>query len=467
MNAKRLVIGVIIFAIVAVCGYGVYRQFLAPKSHDTTVSETPTAEPADGNNTNVQTGAGIVTAEGRIVPLDDIQLSFQTGGEIIEIFVTEGDKISAGDPLLQLDTTDQEIAVMQAQAATVQAEANIKSAEAELLAAQAGVTASQVAVDASKAQLALLKSGPTEAQIALSTSQVAIAEAGVRQAEGGRDVSLEGATDAALAAAKARLAAAQAEYNAAIRSFQPIAQDEKAGDQDRQQAQLQINAALAKLQSAQAELDQLQAGPTTAARTTANSSVNMAVDLKESAQAALNLLLAGSQEEQIAVAETAITQEEDQIAESELRVSLAETAVTQARAAMEETQIKLNTAKSILEKRTLTSPITATVAAILIKEHQVVTSGMPVIMLADLSQWRIKTVDLTEIGVVNLDRDLPVEITLKAFPGDTLSGHVADIASTSDLIRGDVTYIATIAIDDDQDLPLRWGMTAYITLDTN
>ena len=61
----------------------------------------------------------------------------------------------------------------------------------------------------------------------------------------------------------------------------------------------------------------------------------------------------------------------------------------------------------------------------------------------------------------------PVEITVDAFPGETLNGTVVDISPVSDLVLGDVTYQTTIDIEDDEALPLRWGMTAFVTIDVD
>ena len=466
MNSRRLIIVIVVIVVLAVGSYLSYTQFLAPDAEEAVPAEATAAAPTDIDAISVNTGLNVVTAEGLVVPLDDTQLSFPSGGEIVEIYVTEGDLVRAGDALIRLDTTDQVLAVEQAKAVVVKAEANIQTAEAELLAAQAGFTASEVALDTAKAQLALLEAGATPEEIALGESDVAIADAEITQAAGNRDASLEGATGADIAAAEAQVSAAQAQYNAAIRSYQPITQDEKADDEDREQAQLQINAALANLNSAQAALDKLRGGPSSAAQVAANSGVSVAVNQRDAAQANLDLLLADPLEQQIAVAESAITQAENQLQEAGLQVSNAQAAVGQAEAALVEATAQLEIAERNLERRTLTAPFAATVASLTVKEHEVASPTTPVITLGDFSQWRVETVDLTEADVVNIARDFPVEITLDAFPGETITGHIIDIASISNLIRGDVTYISTIALDDDQDLPLRWGMTAFVTIDT-
>jgi len=47
-----------------------------------------------------------------------------------------------------------------------------------------------------------------------------------------------------------------------------------------------------------------------------------------------------------------------------------------------------------------------------------------------------------------------------------LAGTVLEIGNSSQITRGDVTYEVTIALDDLNDLPLRWGMTVFVDVDT-
>lgn len=461
MNRRRLTIGILIMAVLGFGSYLVYTQVLAPESQ----GASGTA-PAAVATIDIGAATNAVTAEGRVVPLNDIQLSFPGGGEIVEIFVAEGDTVAAGDRLIRLDTTDQEIAVELAAANVMQAEANIETAEAGLLAARAGVTAAEVTRDLAQAQLALLEAGTSAEQIALGEQNVAVAEAGVIQAAANRDAALEAASNAAIVAAEAQVAAAQATYNAAIRAYQPITQN---GDVDaaiREQAQLQINAAQANLNAAQAALDNLQAGPTSAEQVAANSAVGVAANQREAAEANLALMLAGTREERIAVARSDITQAENLLAEAEIRVANAETAVSQAEAALVEANAGLATAENDLERRTLTAPYAATVVVVMQKQHEVTSAGVPLITLADLSEWRVETTDLTEADVVHVARDVPVEVTLEAFPGERLTGYVTNVASVSDTTRGDVTYEMVVALEDDQSLRLRWGMRAFVSLET-
>jgi multidrug resistance efflux pump len=85
-------------------------------------------------------------------------------------------------------------------------------------------------------------------------------------------------------------------------------------------------------------------------------------------------------------------------------------------------------------------------------------------VLADLSQWQVETTDLTELNIVDVRQGMPVEVQIDAFPDMILLGEVRRIAATGSEVRGDVTYLTTIDLIDTGELPLRWGMTAFVNL---
>lgn len=431
-------------------------------------SDDDSSAESDVDALSVTTEIDLVSAEGSVVPLADAQLSFSSSGQVQEIIAEEGTAVSAGDAVLRLDTVEQEIAVAQAEAAVAQVEANVETARAGLLAAQAGLEAAQIGVLAAEAQLALVLAEPSEAQLALAEAGVGIAEAGIVQAAGNQSVVVEGGGSASIAAAEAQLVAAQTQYDAALKAYQPILQNEDITDEDvRERARLQLNAAQANLAAAQAGLREAQAGATAGERTAAAAGVNVAAQQRDASQAQLALLLSGAKEEQIAVNQSSVEQAQNAVREAELQVSVAETAVSQAEAALAETRASVAAARSALGKRTILAPFDGVVATVLVKEGQVISPGVPVVIVADMSGWQIETTDLTELSVVNIARDFEGEISLDAFPSQTLSGRVVDISSVSDLVRGDVTYKVTFSLDDTRDLPLRWGMTAFVTVETD
>ena len=432
-------------------------------------SETDTEAGSDVDSLTVSTDIDLVSAEGEIVPLTEAQLSFISGGQVETILVSEGEAVTAGTPLIQLDTTDQQIGITQAEAAISQTDANIQTANAGLLTAQAGLEAAQIGVAAAEAQLALVMADPTAAQLALSEAGLAIATAGIGQAEGSQAVVLEGGGSAAIAAAEAQLVAAEAQYDIAQKTYLPILQNEDITDEELiEQAQLQLSAANASLAAAQAALAEARAGSATVGdRTAAAAGIDVATSQLAAAQAQYDLLQVGAKAEQIGVAETGVAQAQNGVTEAELQVAAAETAVTQAEAALVEAEAALAAAQSALEKQLIVAPFDGIVADLTVKEGQIAAPGVPVVTVADLSSWQIETTDLTELSVVNVARDFEAEITIDAFPGETLSGQIVDISSVSDIVRGDVTYKVTLSLDDTNDLPLRWGMTAFITIETD
>ncbi len=456
MNRKWLWIGMVVLVVLIVGVYFGYQQLQA------TDEGLEPAAPAD--DVRIETETEVVNAEARVVPIRDAMLAFTGGGSVAAVFVAEGDVVQAGDALKQLDTVDEEIAVRQAEANVALAEANLASAEAGLKLAQVGLEGAQLAVRNAQADLALLEAGATEEQIALSELNVALAEAGITQASGNRAAALEGTSAAEIAAAEAQLTLAEKRYDDALKTYQPILQDPDSDEDEREQAALRLTAARENSTAAQEALSRLQAGATSSERVAANSNVATAANQRDAAQAQLDLLLEGARVEEFTIAEANIASAETAVSEAEGRVAGAETAVAQAEAALQEAQAGLAVAENDLAKRTLIAPFDGTVTAVHAKAGETIQQGMPAITLADFSQWQVETTDLKELDVVAVAQGLPVAVEIDAFPGEILSGEVRDIAASAAEVLGDVTYVTTIDLIDTADLPLRWGMTAFVNV---
>ena len=117
------------------------------------------------------------------------------------------------------------------------------------------------------------------------------------------------------------------------------------------------------------------------------------------AQAQLDLLEAGARPESAAAAEA--------------DVASARAAVQQAQAALDET--------------VLTAPFAGTVAQMTPAVGESVSPGVPVVQLADLTEWQIETDDLTELDVVRVSEGAEVQLRFDALPGVELTGHVSQI----------------------------------------
>jgi multidrug resistance efflux pump len=118
-------------------------------------------------------------------------------------------------------------------------------------------------------------------------------------------------------------------------------------------------------------------------------------------------------------------------------------------------------ARAALANAELRAPFAGTLTNLDLKVGESASAGTPVVTLADFSSWVVKTTDLTEIDVVNIQQGQPVTLTLDAIPGKTLNGFVESIGQNFSEKQGDIVYEVTVRLSDK--LPeMRWGMTAEV-----
>lgn len=135
-----------------------------------------------------------------------------------------------------------------------------------------------------------------------------------------------------------------------------------------------------------------------------------------------------------------------------------------AQADADRAQADLDSAKATLAQATLTAPFDGTIAAVDISPAETVTPGQVVIMIGDLSNFRVETTDLSERDVTGVNVGQTASITVQAL-NQTFTGKVVDVARVSTTVGGDVVYKATIALDS-QPQGLRWGMTTDVAIQT-
>ena len=457
MNWKRvIIILVVVLVLAAVAGALLLRPDAAPDE------AAPAPESVD--TVRVDTGIDLVAAEGDVLPLQSAQLSFAQPGQVAELLVSEGDLVAEGDPLVRLDSNDQEIALQQAEAGLAQAEANLSSAAAALSMARSGRRIAELGIEAAEAQLDLAKAGASPEQIALSEEAVAAAQAGVSAAAGNQAAVVEGSPAAQIFAAEAELRAAQA--------LQKSLQDAlgTAKNDDKERLQKQLNAATAGVNAAQSALEELRAGATQAQRLAASAAVSQALAQRDSAQAKLDLLLAGTRAEQIQIAEIAVEQAMAMFVEADLAVEQAANTVALAESGLAQAEAARSGAQLALDDRTLVAPFDGTVASLSLEVGEVASLGIPVVTMADFGGWLVETTNLTERDVVAVAVGQPVEVRLPSRPDEVMRGSVSDIASlwrfeNQERQEGDILYTVTILLDEVGDTPLRWGMNVFVDID--
>ncbi len=134
--------------------------------------------------------------------------------------------------------------------------------------------------------------------------------------------------------------------------------------------------------------------------------------------------------------------------------------------ALQDTSLTENTAgvRAALANAEVRAPFAGVITTLSLKVGEFAASGQPVITIADMSQWVVKTTDLTEIDVVNIKEGQPVTIKLDAIPGAELKGNVLSIGQTYGENQGDVVYEVTVLLTD-KNPAMRWGMTAAVTFE--
>ncbi|MFV1858595.1 MAG: HlyD family secretion protein, partial [Anaerolineales bacterium] len=348
-----------------------------------------------------------VIADGRLNPIESVQLSFNTGGEILAVLVEEGESVVEGQPLVRLANREQ------FEAAVAAAGLELVSAQQALdtLYQNADTMAAQAQQDVANAREELRKADYTwsvqQEGNRASESSINGAEANLILARKNLDdareeygqVSGRGSDDAAKALGQKKLSNAQRDYDAALRNLNWLT----GRPTEIQQAMLDADVAIAqaRLAAAENEWEKRQDGP-----------------------------------------------DPDDVTLAAARIANAEA--------------QLAAAKAALANIELTAPFAGTVAGVMTKVGEMAAPGQPAVVLADFSSWVIETDNLTEIELPEIGVGQQVLINFDALSDVELRGTVTAIRPLFEMRQGDVTYVVKIALDED-DTRLQWGMTAVVT----
>jgi multidrug efflux pump subunit AcrA (membrane-fusion protein) len=114
----------------------------------------PMALDVDVARAQRQTIATYLTLDGQVAPLQDSTLSFQQSGPVTEVYVNQGDRVSAGELLAKIDDS-----TLRAQLAQVEAQIAQSNAQAQSTALNVPITQANTsqAVSSAKAALATAK----------------------------------------------------------------------------------------------------------------------------------------------------------------------------------------------------------------------------------------------------------------------------------------------------------------------
>lgn len=427
---------------------------------------------------------GALTASGAI-EAEEVSAAVEQGGRIVTITVDEGDVVTAGETLLQLDQASllaqrdsAAASVAQAQAARDAAQAQLDQAKAgateeEIAVANAAVLTAQGAVAAAEANLTQANVNADSARtIKESESSVAVAEAGVGQAEGAVDLAKADLARANAELARLRAGASSEEismYQALVNQAQSNFLyyesihftnfiDPGIGGAPEEQARYLREAARGARDAAQAQLDAAKTGATPeeiAAATAVVAAAQAQVTIAEAGLASAQAQLAQTRghatttQDNVAIADAGVAAAEAQVsiatgqlaqAEAELArlqagatpeaIAALTAQVAQANAAVDAAQAALTLLDIELTHTTLVAPVGGIILQRLVHQGELATPGASLFTLADLDIVKL-TVYVPEADLGQVDLGQQVVVTVDAYDQEFM-GQVAHIASEAE-----------------------------------
>ena len=426
-------------------------------------SAQPTATP------RAQSGyTPIVSVTGELVPATWVMLSAKAGGEISEVLVEPGDVISAGSPLILLDTTDLALAL-------ASAEQEVAAQEALLAQLRNGATDEVIAradrdnayqIEQAEIALQVKQQQLAEAQTRDPADDVAAAQARIKQIQSqlaqvqAQDPSPEvELAQVEVERAKIALDDTRNEYNKAL--------DRPWEDQSvRDGWAKQLDQAELNYRAAQARLD---------AADNAKRAHTRGIDVLRAQLEEAQVLLAQAQDAQSAyqialdILSADIASAEAQLAylrawDNPYRDRATEEEIAQVEARLQQARVAVQQVEEQLRDATVVALFDGTVGAVNVRVGELISPGQPLVTLGDLDTLRVETTDLDEIDVVGVAVGQNVDVTFDALPDRVFRGSVTRISPMAEPGSGGVHY--TVVVDlEEMDPVLRWGMTAFVDIE--
>lgn len=361
----------------------------------------PTAEIT---GTPVKASGGPV-AEGSVIPVQNVTLTFSIGGVVENIFMSEGEAVKKGDVIARLKGSER-------------LQASVTGAELELISAQQNLDKLNEEADKVKAEV--------ELRVAKAKDMLDSATDKLEWK------SFQRGTDWQINVAQAEVILAQ---DIVKRIEEDYAGVTNLGEDDLNRAAIltQLSAARKRYDKATGNLDYLEQLP---------DEIELGVAQAEFDVATQELELANIQ-----LAKVKNGPDPDTVALAEARLNNAKT--------------QLNAGKAAISDLELTAPFQGVVVTNDLKVGELASPGQTSVVIADLSEYKIETTDLTELNVVSIKEGSKVSVTFDAVPGLEISGIVERTQALGKNVQGDITYQVTVKLDQ-QDERLRWNMTALV-----
>jgi HlyD family secretion protein len=425
-----------------------------------------------------------ISATGNLEPLVDVEIKSNVEGEIITLYVDEGDYVEAGQVLLEIDPeqyVEQKIQakadVDASQAQFRQAELNIilkkesldsqrRQAEDNVKIAEANsnttITTSLTQIIQAETQIQTSKNDLVQDEIALDQAKIALNQAELTLSE------LETARDSA----KIELNNAEAELKRNKELFEKKLVSKRSLEEAqsrRASASSQYNSAVQRVASQKEALESQQ--KTIQTRKTAIDTRNATLTYQKLNLDKLREMRKAEEEEatlHLKIAETRLNEIRRTYKEEQ---DVVEESKESAKANLLRRKSSLKNQEERLTWTTIKAPMSGTVTLLEVEEGEIVTSGRsafaqspPLMTIGDLSKMVVKTF-INEVDMERLRLNQEAEIKADAYQNKIYKGRIVEIAPSGVERDNIITFEVMVKVVGSPP-ELRPGMSADVDIIT-
>jgi len=379
-----------------------------------------------------------VNVTGDLKPATSVDVSSRVGGQLTYVVGRSGTKISKGQVIARVDSTDMKIQLKNANAALNSAKARLSQAEAtyvqQRVSTDNGVLTAQANLSAAKARLAQAKS-TYESSVKTLNAQLKQAEEGLVSAESRLDLIKTGArpqerelAEANVRSAKANMSKAQTDYD----SMKNMYDNGAVSRNTFLSYETALTIAKEQYNNAMQSLDLVKEGATSQDIQMAESAVRQAKAAVDAAKA--NVSQSDVQKDNVLIAETGVAQASAALESAKSSVyidKVRDKDITAARAGIQQAQAQVDNVKQSISYATITSPVSGVIQTINVERGQNIGAGTPLFTVATDSSFYFES-QVSELEASSLKAGDPISITIDALSDVKVSGYVDKIVPVVD-----------------------------------
>ncbi len=136
--------------------------------------------------------------------------------------------------------------------------------------------------------------------------------------------------------------------------------------------------------------------------------------------------------------------------------SITDMEMLKAKTNLEQAKARVETAKVRHNRASVESPVSGIIVEKYLEKGELASPGSPVARIQNISSVKIE-IEIPESDITHYEKETPVEISLKAYPGKTFKGKISYISSNAD--RASRTFNTEVSVEN-PNLVLKQGMIA-------